>query len=69
MAFPLSCENGLEFNANAIAFKPGGAPARNDENIACHRQFGAMPPKILSDRALDPISGHRISDFAANRNP
>jgi hypothetical protein len=69
LAFPLSCENYLEFNANAIAFKLGGAPARNDENIAFHRQFGAMTPKILSDRALNPISGHRISDFAANRNP
>ena len=66
LAFPLSCENFLEFNANAIAFKLGGARARNDKNIAFHRQFGAMTPKILPDRALEPISRHRISDFAAN---
>lgn len=66
LAFPLSGENFLEFNAHAMAFKLGGAPARNDKNIAFHRQFGTMTPKILADRALDPISRYRISDFAAN---
>ena len=65
-AFPLSCEKFLELNTNAIAFKRGGAPARNDKNIAFHRQVGTMPSKILPDRALDPISRHRISDFTAN---
>ena len=69
LPLPLSGENFLEFNAHAMALKLGSAPASDDENIAFHRQFGAMTPKILSDRALDPISGHRISDFAANRNP
>ena len=67
-AFPLSCENFLELNSNAIAFKRGGARARNDKNIAFHRQVGTMPSKILPDRALDPISRHGIADFAANRN-
>jgi hypothetical protein len=68
LAFPLSGENFLEFNAHAMALKLGGAPARNDKNIACRRQFGTMTPKILADRTLDPISRHRISDFAANRD-
>ena len=67
-AFPLSCEKFLELNANAIAFKRGGALARDHKNIAFHRQIGAMPPKILPDRALDPISRHGIADFAANRD-
>jgi len=49
-----------------MALKLGSAPSSNDENIALHRQFGTMTPKILPDRALDPISRHRISDFAAN---
>jgi hypothetical protein len=67
-AFPLGCENFLELNAHSIAFKRGGAPACDNENIAFHRQVGAMTPKILPDRALDSISRHGITDFAANRD-
>jgi len=67
-SFPLSCEKVLDLNANVIAFKRGGAPARDDKNVAFHRQVGAMPPKILPDEALDPISRHGIADFAANRD-
>jgi len=63
---PLSGENFFEFNAHAMALKLGSAPASDDENIAFHRQFGSMTAKILPDRALDPISRHRIPDFAAN---
>ena len=66
LPLPLSGENFLEFNAHAMALKLGSAPSSNDENIAFHRQFGTMTPKILPDRALDPISRHRIPDFAAN---
>jgi hypothetical protein len=68
LPLPLSGEKFLEFNVHAMTGKFGGAPASDDKNIAFHRQFGTMTPKILADRALDPISRHRISDFAANRD-
>ena len=67
-SFPLSCENVFELNANVIAFQRGSAPARDDQNIAFHRQIGAMTSEILPDKPLDPISRHGIADFAANRD-
>ena len=47
----------------------GGAFARDDEDIGCRRQLGAVAPKVFANPPLDAIARHRVPDLAADRYP
>ena len=67
-AVALTHQSPLQFVRDDVS--PGcGAFARDDEDIGCRRQIGAVAPKVFANPSLDAIARHRVPDLAADRYP
>jgi hypothetical protein len=52
----LTGQSFFKFAGDELAVDSGSTLARDDENIACRRQLGAVAPEIFAHLALDAIA-------------